>query len=114
MAAPARRVKRLSGLQKQVLSFYRQCLRATRQQPTPETRQAAQVYVRAEFRKKVGGSGVCRTYYICVCVCVCVCVCPHVCVAARVWPHACECACVFVAVLQYARAAVCMRVCVGV
>lgn len=48
--APARR---LSGLQKQVLSLYRQCLRAMRQQPTPEARAAGHAYVTAEFRKQV-------------------------------------------------------------
>ena len=47
------RTRRLSGLQKQVLALYRQCLRAARQQPTPEARAASHAYVTAEFRKQV-------------------------------------------------------------
>ncbi|PWY76171.1 hypothetical protein BO70DRAFT_295651 [Aspergillus heteromorphus CBS 117.55] len=41
---------RLSGLQREVLSLYRKCLRETRKKPL-ETRNNFIAYTRAEFRK---------------------------------------------------------------
>ncbi|RAK98334.1 succinate dehydrogenase assembly factor 1 [Aspergillus ibericus CBS 121593] len=41
---------RLSGLQREVLSLYRKCLRETRKKPI-ETRENFRGYARAEFRK---------------------------------------------------------------
>ncbi|KAJ5195132.1 uncharacterized protein N7498_008570 [Penicillium cinerascens] len=41
---------RLSGLQREVLSLYRKCLRAIRQKPL-ESRSNFQNYARAEFQK---------------------------------------------------------------
>lgn len=41
---------RLSGLQREVLSLYRKCLRETRKKP-PESRSNFKNYARAEFQK---------------------------------------------------------------
>ncbi|KAH8726298.1 complex 1 protein-domain-containing protein [Phaeosphaeriaceae sp. PMI808] len=41
---------RLTGLQKDVLSFYRQCLRALREKPT-DTQHHFRAFTRSEFRK---------------------------------------------------------------
>lgn len=46
--------RRKSGLQLQVLSFYRTALRAAAQQPAPESRHAATQYIKSEFRRLVG------------------------------------------------------------
>ena len=43
---------RLSGLQKDVLALYRQCLRATRSKPT-ETRPNFERYARHEFERNI-------------------------------------------------------------
>ncbi|RAL08687.1 succinate dehydrogenase assembly factor 1 [Aspergillus homomorphus CBS 101889] len=43
---------RLSGLQREVLSLYRKCLREIRKKPA-ETRENFRVYARAEFQKQV-------------------------------------------------------------
>ena len=56
------RVRRLSGLQKQVLSLYRECLRAANAQPTPEAQTAAKQYVSSEFRKQVSHALVATTH----------------------------------------------------
>ncbi|KAF2266314.1 hypothetical protein CC78DRAFT_578351 [Lojkania enalia] len=44
---------RLSGLQKDVLSFYRECLRAVRQKQS-DTRENFRAFARSEFRKNIG------------------------------------------------------------
>ncbi|KAF2134149.1 hypothetical protein P153DRAFT_363134 [Dothidotthia symphoricarpi CBS 119687] len=44
---------RLSGLQRDVLSFYRQCLRAVREKPS-DTRPHFRDFARGEFRKNIG------------------------------------------------------------
>ncbi|CAK7245293.1 MAG: hypothetical protein STHCBS139747_006869 [Sporothrix thermara] len=44
---------RLSGLQREVLSLYRQCLRASRQKP-PEARPHFEEYARSEFARHRG------------------------------------------------------------
>ncbi|OJJ36763.1 hypothetical protein ASPWEDRAFT_107976 [Aspergillus wentii DTO 134E9] len=43
---------RLSGLQREVLSLYRKCLRETRRKPM-ETRDNFKTYARAEFQKSL-------------------------------------------------------------
>lgn len=50
--------RRKSGLQLQVLSFYRTALRAAAQQPAPESRHAATQYIKSEFRRLVGAQNV--------------------------------------------------------
>ncbi|CAK4031662.1 Hypothetical predicted protein [Lecanosticta acicola] len=46
------RAKRLSGLQRDVLSLYRQCLRAARQKPS-DTRPNFEAFARREFEKNI-------------------------------------------------------------
>ncbi|KAG2025667.1 hypothetical protein GB937_002387 [Aspergillus fischeri] len=46
---------RLSGLQREVLSLYRKCLREIRKKPS-ETRSNFKAYTRAEFRKNMSVS----------------------------------------------------------
>ncbi|KAJ5818303.1 hypothetical protein N7474_003894 [Penicillium riverlandense] len=46
---------RLSGLQREVLSLYRQCLREIRKKPT-ESRANFKAYARAEFQKHLSVS----------------------------------------------------------
>ncbi|KAF2178513.1 hypothetical protein K469DRAFT_598850 [Zopfia rhizophila CBS 207.26] len=43
---------RLSGLQREVLSLYRQCMRAVREKPA-DTRDNFRVFARTEFRRNV-------------------------------------------------------------
>ncbi|KAH9998883.1 complex 1 protein-domain-containing protein [Xylariaceae sp. FL0662B] len=43
---------RLSGLQKEVLSLYRNCLRASRKKP-PESRPNFESFLRSEFSKNI-------------------------------------------------------------
>ncbi|KAA0147557.1 hypothetical protein FNF27_02403 [Cafeteria roenbergensis] len=43
--------QRLSGLQRDVLALYRECLRAARAKPSADARQAGHEYVRAKFRE---------------------------------------------------------------
>ncbi len=56
MSAPsAARAVRHSGLQKTILSLYRQSLQAAARLPTPEARASARELVRREYREKAGG-----------------------------------------------------------
>lgn len=43
-----------SGIQRQVLALYRECLQAASRLPTPQSQQAARAFTRAEFRQNVG------------------------------------------------------------
>jgi len=45
------RVRRLSGLQNQVLGLYRDCLRAAKQKASPESQRAARDFASARFRE---------------------------------------------------------------
>jgi hypothetical protein len=50
-------MRRLSGLQVQVLRVYRECLRAAARQPTAAAAAAMRAHVRAEFRRQVRRGG---------------------------------------------------------